>query len=724
MKMLTRFPAIPACLILTATLMTACGGGGDKKNAASPGSGTLSGSSTKGIIRNGVITVSQFDAAGDQVTIGTGRTTADGRYSLSYADYNGGLVLVCVTADAQTTVVCDASDGPNCGPSNGVAGDTNANGTFDLGEELPAPADFRMCTCLTEPPAEGISAPITPFTNAVVLRAEERAANEELRTALLNAASEVGQLLGGLDVLRLDPVDLSDADAVAGASPEALVYSALIAAVLGNSVDALGAGESLDLNAVVQRIVDSTAGGRIGLSDFRNLLREAQEQLLALGRSDRSGVLASLNDQADAIEAGGGNSFDPEPNPDANADGISRARGLIRNLRNVYASIESYDAPLEAVGLDLDAAGQALLASEAMAHDVGNAMSAAGQFLVSAPACADENCAQTRNGVTTTFSSDGTTLTGSVSGTSTVDSTVYDLLVTAPANRGDGATTLAFNIQRASVRNASARASTSQGTVTVVLNEAFDPAALEDEDTANDQDASIIDSVSVDAVATVEALSGNTVLASATGTVRASVVAVTQCALAPTQDNLEPELLPASIEIRGALSSGANSADVGLQFTLANARSFCPNRDLGPNNVPQASATLTANLALEAVPSARVVATAAADGLYRRTPDQTDDRTVGVLANATVSLLQDNVQVFRIAAATTRPQGANNELATATITDANNVAIVLQRDLGPQSAQGDLGVISVDGARVGVIRQLGSGLVIARYDDGSFESLF
>lgn len=721
---LFRLAAIPAA----AMLMTACGGGGGG-GGSTPATPTMNGTATKGVIRNGVVTLSQPGGGG---ATGSARTDANGRYTLPYTGYVSGPVQICVTAATSaplTTVVCDAATGPDCGPSNGAAGD-GGDGNFDLGDEMPAPATFSMCTLLPAPPGSGVSAPITPFTNIVKRRAEQRAQalSEPLATALTAATNEVSQLIGGLDVLRLEPVNLADADAVDDASPDALVYAALIAAVLGNSVDALAPSTSLNLEDVIASILDATNGGEIALDDLRELLDEAQEQLLAQGQSDDTGVIATLNAQADAAEEDGSTTFNPEFDPDANNTGIAAARTLIQNVRNTYSSLDSYRAPLDAFGVDLDSAATVVEANEATAEALSATLVAAREFFDIDPACDDENCSITTDGITTTFTTSGGTLTGTIAGTSSAGATV-DVQVTAPAGHADGASTATLNVVRATVSTSTARLQVTEGTVVVNLaaGQTFDADLAEDGDPTNNQSATIIDNASFDLVGSVEARSGATVLASATGTIRFDVVRATGCALAPTDptDDLEASANVSDLDIVGTITSGTESAELSVEMNLLNARTFCPLTDIAPNNKPDADLTVIANLNLDAVPDARAVFTASLDDVFARTPTLDDDRAAGFLANASVNLLQNNVQVFRVQAASTRVGTDNDETITATVTDSSSAAMVLTTQLNAEEpVEGDIGVLTVGGTRVGVIRQLSSGLVIARYDDGTFESLF
>ena len=189
---------------------------------------------------------------------------------------------------------------------------------------------------------------MTPFTEIVVRRADQRKrtidAESDLRTALLNAASEVSQLVGGVDVLRLEAIDLSNQTAVQNASPDQLTYSALVAAVLAQVVAASNNGTSA-LDDAITALITQTDNGQISTGDLRTLIGEAQAQLLGLGQSDRSGILATLRDAADEAERSSNGIFNPEPASGATSDAVTRAKNLVQTVRNTVQAQSDLDNP-------------------------------------------------------------------------------------------------------------------------------------------------------------------------------------------------------------------------------------------------------------------------------------------------------------------------------------------------------------------------------------------
>lgn len=710
--------------LVSVMLLAACGGGGGSGTQNNPGpepSGTIDGSATKGIVQGGVVTLEEL-RGDEEVLIGTGVTTADGSYSFTYDDYQGGLVLVCVTsADTGTSIVCDASDGPNCGPvPDGGSGDANENGQYDLGEVIPAPADFEMCTCLDAPPANGIAAPITPFTQAVVERAEQREAAEDaeagLAVALQNAASEINQLLGGIDVLRQSPINLADEAARNNADPQALVYSALLASVTGNAV---AGGGSLDVNAVVQQVVAQTGNGSVSIDDLDDLVQGAQRQLLSLGQQDDSGVLAVLED---IVENTDGPTFDPEPSDAATQTRVQRARNLIRSVRTSINSLADYEQPLDAFGVDLDSASQVLDDNSVIGESFFNFLDAAVEFFATDPSCEDEVCSFEQDGVTANSTSSGGVTSITITGTDSSD-VVFDVRASAPAGSGDGQTTLNLDISNSSVSNDAARLRIATGTLTVMLNEAFDLAAAEDDNASNNQSADIIDSVVFEFTGVAEVLESGVAVASAQGVFEVSGVQATECEMEPqgTSSVSGAQFNVTSFTVGGELTSDSQSASVNLGFALANGRSFCPFNPTTPDNVPSATVTLATDVLVDGIEPARVVFTAALTDLFDR-----DDSFSTPVATSSLTLMRDNAVEFALTVASSEPAAdADGTLdIDVTLTDINNAAISFNTTLdAPRDDDREIGEITVDGQRVGVVRELSTGLLIARFDDGSFESL-
>lgn len=822
-------------LVAVASLGLAACGGGSKGGAAPPAapppafntdpSGTVSGSGTKGIIQNGVVEMSQFNASGELVSIGTGTTDAEGNYSVSYSGYTGGPVQVCIKARAAadvttelpaTTVVCDATDGAACGPTGetggSAPGDTNGNNTYDLGEALPAPADFELCTCLPGPPLAGIRAPITPFTQLVVARAGQRAADtalsESLAVALDRAASEINQLLGGLDVLRQEPINLADPDAVAAASPNQLVYAALSAATLANQ-NRTGT-EPISLTAVISTLVSQAGSGAISVANLRTLVADAQAQLLGAGvASDNSGVLAELDIQADdaAAACDDGNpdtppvddadcDFDPAPADNAGSNGIARAKNLVGNVRNTINGLNELEQPADAFGTQLEMAAAIIdppdvedangNVTEEVLGPVDFLFEGLAQVLGAGAFCVEDNttvsgddkntsaatCGSSytvkgtypadRNeeiaGYLATFGNFPATITVS-SGQVTVaiegtepDNVAVNLSASFP-NRAETTTTQTLNASFTGTVSTTATGPGLQLSIpspgaTATLTKTGGVALSDGNDTTDDAKRIRSASFNLPNITLAQTNAPSTQEGGAvtfTGELGGTIV---RCArqscvdrenATPTElepDNGDATFFPSAVNLKGTFSNALNSTDLAVVVTVANAANFDPEFDNGSgdslttDNFPQATATVTFNAVLgtgNTQQAVKVLLTGTLNGVFVQPETEGDGTFSDPNVTATLTLLRrtpsdaDLVQVFRVQG-NTFDDGSDTG-GFVTVTDSVNAQMQLNFP-GPASTDGTKGEVRVDNVKVGVIRELSTGLVVVRYDDGTFETLF
>lgn len=821
-----RIERIASALLIAVTLAACGGGGGGGAPPVNPNipitntdpTGTVTGSATKGTIRNAVVTMSQQNSSGTFVPIGTGTVGADGKYSVNYTGYSGGNVLVCVRGKASTdtppltTMVCDATDGAACGPTgvtNGSApGDANGNNIYDLGEELPLDQNFELCTCLPGPPVDGISAPITPFTELVRRRAEERDADaalaEDAQTALLRAASEINQLIGGLDVLRQEPINLADPVAVADADPSEVVYSALLAAVIGRATND-GGTAPLDLQSIIENLAAATDGGRINLADFQELIAEAQEQLLGAGiSSDESGVLAGLDAQADACAADSScTGFNPEPSTNTNAGPISRAKNLVANVRNVINGLNDLEAPGQTFATQVDMAAALLDPPDTINPDgsttpvlgpVDFLFTGMAEVLGAAAFCVEDNttvavdgsgnettAAATCNGSYTvkgtypgreaeiagyleTFANFPATITVSTNGQVTVgiagteaDNVEANLTAVFPNNAartttqtlnasftGTVFTTASGTGLRLSIPSPATATLTKTGSVPLDDNNEL----TDDDDKSIDSASFNLPGITLEQTNAPAGQAGGAV--SFTGAMGGSIVRCTKqsCMARESQTPTvadphfgERTFVPSAFNWSGTFRNAANSTAMSVQVSVANAASFDPRLNnestapqgsdtLTPTNFPDTTVTLQFDADLGDVEPARVVLTGDLNGIFAQPETNCSSCPAGSTysdPNATANLqlfrLRGNpilpVQVFRLQANTV--DDGNFTGVEATITDSDSASITLDFQGAEQDADG---IVRVDGVQVGVVRELSTGLVIVRYDDGTFETLF
>jgi hypothetical protein len=202
-------------------------------------------------------------------------------------------------------------------------------------------------------------------------------------------------------------------------------------------------------------------------------------------------------------------------------------------------------------------------------------------------------------------------------------------------------------------------------------------------------------------------------------------------------DNGDATFFPSAVNLKGTFSNALNSTDLAVVVTVANAANFDPEFDNGSDdslttdNFPQASATVTFNAVLgtgDTQQAVRVLLTGTLNGVFVQPEnDGTGGTFVDPNVTATLTLLRrtpsdaDLVQVFRVQGNTF--DDGDDTGGFVTVTDSANAQMQLNFP-GTASDDGTQGEVRVDGARVGVIRELSTGLVVVRYDDGTFETLF
>ena len=278
---------------------------------------TLAGTAAKGIIISGVVTASELDSSGNVLrVVGTATTDANGRYTMDLNDsYEGGPIVIEVTNDASTTMVCDVVSG--CGTAQaGDPLDEDASGTIDFGEQYK-PGSLSMTALLPDAEdGESIEVQVTPFTH---MAAENALSNATLDTTIIETANAlVSNLLGGIDILRTEPVDITDAASVAAADASAVVYAALGASIAELAPE--DANGQPDLDAALATLAEEFANGTMSAADdsvdgspeddanisLQEIIQGAGTALAETGSTDTSGVLADLEGDVDDAIAGTG----------------------------------------------------------------------------------------------------------------------------------------------------------------------------------------------------------------------------------------------------------------------------------------------------------------------------------------------------------------------------------------------------------------------------------
>lgn len=226
------------------SLLSACGGGGSSSGSsheANPASSvqkaTVKGTVSKGVIRNGVVTIYAIENGTATIQLASTTTNENGQFSALISNYDGP-VYVEVTASSSgtpTRMICDAAAG--CGSfADGDALDTNSNGVIDFGESFDVSQDFLLTTSLPSSQLNAQTSVSTLTHLATQLAAQYPQGLNDISIAV--AMSQVQNLFGlEGNLLTLNAIDITNPTALAGASSSELRYALLSSAIMGLTND-------------------------------------------------------------------------------------------------------------------------------------------------------------------------------------------------------------------------------------------------------------------------------------------------------------------------------------------------------------------------------------------------------------------------------------------------------------------------------------------------------
>jgi len=388
------------------------GGGGSASFDA-----TIQGKAAKGIIISGDVVADELNADGTVKNPGVGSATtgSDGSYSLELGDdYEGGPVKITVSNNADTTTVCDATSG--CGTRTDDVTDNSNPTTIEFGEQYK-PASLSMSALLPDAEdGETIGVQVTPFTN---MASEKAIGTGTLNSTSINAAnSEVSDLLGGLDILRTEPVDITDLTGDEDAA--AVAYAALTASIAELAPD--DADGQPDIDQALVDLASDFSAGTFQADDMQDILDEATATLTETGAVDTSGLIEDIQDDVDDAIANNGGVIDPEPNPNAGDTDVELAKAFISDLRTWGTVINAeVEAPSAAFELQLDMADAVY---DTMNGGIGEALNAG----VDAAVDFADGLAELTDGDLTGYESiDATFTAGTITSNSTAEGVEYTI---------------------------------------------------------------------------------------------------------------------------------------------------------------------------------------------------------------------------------------------------------------------------------------------------------
>lgn len=345
-----------------ALALAGCGGGGGGGGGSSPA--TVGGNAVKGIIKNGIVVAEELNADKSvKAQVGSATTDADGSYSLKLSNsYADGPIQITISADADTEMKCDIPAG--CGTRNDSIVDTNNPSTVDFGEwYMPGAGNLSMTALLGEAAANStISVNVTPYTDLAARRAKQNTTLDASAVDIAN--SEVNQLLGGIDILRTKPLDITDSTAISNGTGAQKAYAAYAAAIgvladaTSGNPDISGALDTLETSFSDGTILADDTGAESGKYSLQEIINGAQSTFTKAGTTDTSGTLTAL--QNDVNSAGAGGSVDPEASSTAGLTGLDKVKAFVADVRT-WGTVIEQETTAQANAFD----GQATLASEA-----------------------------------------------------------------------------------------------------------------------------------------------------------------------------------------------------------------------------------------------------------------------------------------------------------------------------------------------------------------------
>lgn len=397
---------------ISCMLLHGCGGGGnDDSGSTATSPSTVSGNAVKGIIQNGNVRAYQLDSTGNKAgdAVGMATTAEDGTYSLSIiGEYdNESALLLELTADSSTTMICDALNG--CGAS------------VNRGDSFTPPANFKLSTIIPGAAANStVTAPITAFTH---MAAKKIQADSDASTTNISAVTSTVNQLVGVNILNTQPVNITNAGEFGGADINQKRYTIMLAALAAemakddngdNNVDSSDFAANLE-DIAGDFATDGDFGDADGLS-VNNFLAAVDAEANHAANNLDDDLKTSLSQHTDIVAAQStSGEFSPAATTGEGSDDVALAKAMVAEVRTWGNAMAALESPADAFMDDadtivesLDSNSQAVIEVFAMAvNSVVAAIDASTGNVPSSVMVYDDN-GQVVGEVTVTNNSDST----------------------------------------------------------------------------------------------------------------------------------------------------------------------------------------------------------------------------------------------------------------------------------------------------------------------------
>lgn len=316
--------------ILT-TLLAACGGGssdsGTANVAPTVSESTITGTASKGILQKAIITAYKITDGKKGEKLGTPVMTGDnGEYTLKISGY-AGAVLLEMTSDTNTKMLCDIPAG--------------CESPTDFGKPVSA-AGLILQTVLPELKAANKTA-ITPFTHLAAKYAEQKGYNKANIEAALTQIADLFNLPALNETTPVNAAgDLSNSEIT---EQRYAIMNAAIAQLAGkvSDISAKLNALSVEINAKDGQLQSSEVGTANTMLDLADVLAAAKNitesgKLLNLDAGIKTILAAQL-----AVAEKSTDITTAAPANGAGLSDLAKAKAFVNSTSQLLATLQQYD---------------------------------------------------------------------------------------------------------------------------------------------------------------------------------------------------------------------------------------------------------------------------------------------------------------------------------------------------------------------------------------------
>ena len=319
--------ALPIAVLTT--LLAACGGGSNDSGASNitPAvtEGTITGTASKGILQKAIVTAYKITDGKKGEKLGTPVTTGDnGEYTLKISGY-AGAVLLEMTSDSNTKMLCDIPAG--------------CESTTDFGKPVSA-AGLILQTVLPELKATNKTA-ITPFTHLASKYAEKNSYNKANIEAALTQIADLFNLPALNETTPVNAAgDLSNATTT---EQQYAVMNAAIAQLAGKIGDISAKLNALSVEINAKNGQLQSSGAPADKMDLADVLAAAKKVVESnkLNHLDK-GIGSILDVQLEVAQKNTGLTT-AAPASGAGLSDLAKAKAFVNSTSLLLSTLQQYD---------------------------------------------------------------------------------------------------------------------------------------------------------------------------------------------------------------------------------------------------------------------------------------------------------------------------------------------------------------------------------------------